>query len=246
MTHIIHQWAPWKQTESGVIRAGDEEWKLPGIWAEARPGDLVDVCCDPFVEWDGPIVGSKGMRLWWVQGEMKPSTGWHPDWRPVTMPDLRRDLFAAIDCTNLRYVLTAREPGNIREMWEEKPQELYRTPCDVDHRPNVFLMLRVSSQSELDAGIGDLLKCADLAPVIGVQFDSVEERVDLQELLGLRVPFINEFAADGGMPAGSALDWLRIVGPHNEHVDDLVSQCQEAGVPVWTENGPKEFPEVSP
>ena len=177
--------------------------------------------CDPFEDWWGPILDARGERLAVCEGggyEIRRQRAKGQSW--ATIDDVRRDFFALIDrCQNLDFLLLTKRPENVRRMWEEKPQALYRTPCDVDHRENVWLLYSASNQATLDAGSEYLRKCRDLCPVQGFS---------LEPLLGpVVVPLWVDLVIVGGESGPNArpcnIEWIR----------SIVEQCREAGVPCF-------------
>lgn len=80
--------------------------------------------CDPFEQWDGPIMDHEGNRLWVERSN--PMGGYIPETpcydfsscRPATMNDLRREMFAVADeCPWIRLLLLTKRPQNVRKMW---------------------------------------------------------------------------------------------------------------------------------
>ena len=144
--------------------------------------------CDPFEMWEGPILERHGERLY----KGPPGTPWENDVGiaafgpdspaaayPLTMDDLRRELFQTIDaCQWLRFLLLTKRPGNVKSMWLGTPGR--RLPGRVlDYRPNVWLITSVSDQPTADALIPPLLECRDLAPVMGVSCEPLLGPINL-------------------------------------------------------------------
>lgn len=144
---------------------------------------------DPFEDWTGPIVNAKGEQLFICCGcpaVNSTSTPLAPVccgvnmWRPLMMNDLRRDMFGLIDQTpNLDWPLLTKRPENIQRFWP--PRELQvTTPFSVEHRrENCWLLYSASDQASLEAGIGSLLACRDLVPVLGLSLEPLLGPIDL-------------------------------------------------------------------
>lgn len=229
-------------------RTSDVNWRKPIHWnrdaAELdTPPIVLPAHCDPFENWQGPIVNAKGSRLAvaYEFGEYFPSASdtelpKHTSSRWATMSDLRRDMFALIDQTpNLIRTLLTKRPENIRPMWEFRSDtidfgeyaksfsmsEAHRADCSASYRPNVYLMYSASDQASLEAGIGPLLECADLVPVIGLSLEPLLGPVDL--------PYLDK------------IDWVIVggeSGPKARPCDlawilDIIEQCKAAGVPCF-------------
>lgn len=207
-------------------------------WANWHRPRVFPSLCDPFEEFDGPIVDRKGQWISHIEGACE---------IVLTLDDLRRDFFNLIDRTpNLDWLLLTKRPENVREMWEEKPQDLMRTPCDTDHRENCWLLYSASDQATLEAGVTHLLACRDLVPVLGVSLEPLIGPVDLK----LATPCdrnCNEYTyaecpgTDGPCLMQRTVDWVIVggeSGPNARPCDvawirSVVRQCAEAGVPVF-------------
>ena len=179
-----HTWTPWMLPQGR--RADDRYWSLPGKWQRAalksKERDRICLAPDPFEEFSGPIVD-----------------------------DLRRDMFDVIDQTpNLDYLLLTKRPENIKRHWTP-PHDgciqclvcqqvwgndaVYKCPdcgnddsremthCISERRDNVHLLYSASDQETLDAGIGHLLECRDLSPVLGLSLEPLIGPVDLTKCL---------------------------------------------------------------
>jgi protein gp37 len=209
-------------------------WRQPLKWNEAaeREGVRKRVFCaslaDVLEDWQGPILDSKGRKLWrcWDNtrieaSESRPS----PRWSPLTMDDLRRDLFALIDATpNLDWLLLTKRPENIQRMWRQFGTfERVNPECFGLHRhrrDNVWLLTSVSNQATADALVPELLKCRHLVPVLGLSCEPLLGPINFR---------------------WRGLDWVIAggeSGPHARpmHPDwarSLRGQCQAAGVPFF-------------
>ena len=145
--------------------------------------------CDPFEEWGGPILDSKGNRLMCcthngctARGEPVPGKNCIfclRELRPVTMGDLRRDLFTTINaCPWLDFLLLTKRPQNVRRMWPSADM----FDSESEHKaywPNIWLLTSVSDQATADAMIPSLLECRDLVPVLGLSVEPLIGSVDL-------------------------------------------------------------------
>lgn len=218
--------------------------------------------CDPFEDWDGDIFDSQGRRLWIERsGEggyvRELSTCSFSGMRPVTMADLRHDLFELIDkCQYLQFLLLTKRPENVRRMWLNAgpPNQATGDETSVGFeptwfRPNVALITSVSDQATADAMIPELLKCRDLCPILGVSAEPLLGPVNLAR--------VRRVLPSGGVVRGTVLegpgyigsifrgerplDWVIIGGesgygarPYNlAWPRSIISQCRDAGVPVF-------------
>jgi protein gp37 len=166
----------------------NREAKAAGVIRKVFPS-----ICDPFEEWDGPILNASGYELARHVGPTSTNIapwdselvlGSGSDYRSLTMDDLRRDLFDTIDrCQNLCFLLLTKRPKNIRRMW----QACVGYPDDIGgdgqtysfHRHNVWLITSISDQATADAMIPELLKCRDLVPVLGVSAEPLLGPIEL-------------------------------------------------------------------
>lgn len=215
-----HTFNPWREKSATRSRTSDAYWRQPLAWnreAEAK-GERHRVFCaslaDVFEDWQGPIVDDKGVRLMQCScgkniresrnGKIKYPMicGQCPTSRPakpLTMDDLRRDLFALIDATpHLDWLLLTKRPENIRRMWplreSEGPYgvepvmgsltqtEIDESPREVFYRPNCWLGTSLSLQKHADAQIPELLKCRDLAPVLFLSVEPLLGPVDFAQM----------------------------------------------------------------
>lgn len=165
------KWGP----QGTRVKTSAEYWQKPTKWNKqaaadgARPRVFCASLADVFEDWTGPILDSTGEQLFWPLNALENPRfiaeshcgGNEP---PVTMADLRRDLFALIDQTpHLDWILLTKRPENIRRMWNP----IAWHACEI-YRANVWLITSVSDQSTADKAIPELLKCRDLCPVLGV------------------------------------------------------------------------------
>lgn len=205
------KWGP----KGNRSKTSADYWKQPRKWnREAeKAGVRFRVFCaslaDVFEDWDGPIVNHRGNAL--LVHDCEP----HPEpqryvpmpasgprslsrlekenlsngmFRPVTMADLLRDLFAWIDATPyLDWLIVTKRPENIRAKWPYKAtptrvaSEADR-PANPNYRHNVWLLTSISDQATADKNIPELLKCRDLCPVLGVSAEPLLGPVDLRRV----------------------------------------------------------------
>lgn len=155
---------------------------------------------DVFEDWEGLIVNHRGEQLWWdtaflpadspkmfsgtetPENELSKQVGV----KPVTMNDLRADLFRLIDATpNLDWLLLTKRPESVRRMWPE-----YRFAPAVQgtlealllgqrkplatsqmYRRNVWIGCSVSDQETADVAREQLKALRDLTPVLFVSYE---------------------------------------------------------------------------
>lgn len=198
-------------------KTGYKNWRTPLAWnrAAAKAGVRKRVFCasmaDVFEDFAGPVLDFKGKcRLWRDPNESFRdddgiaiySTIERSNFVPVTLDDLRRDLFALIDQTPwLDWQLLTKRPQNIRRMWTTACTKCGRdtdtntqkycgdgTDKDNEHRwakvnrPNCWLGCSVSDQPTADQLIPELAKCRDLAPVLFVSAEPLLGPIDLEHI----------------------------------------------------------------
>lgn len=264
-THVCRKCGTRYFCQSGSSPRCD--WKCDII--PYRPRVFCASLADVFEDWEGPILDHHGKTL-----HRDPNSGeYYGDTiqigrSVVRMNDLRRDLFALIDATpHLDWLILTKRPENIRRMWpwgwgtaetfDEAPQMVPTFPDGklVDkgapYRPNVWLLTSVATQADADKNIPELLKCRDLAPVLGV---SAEPLIEVVDLTAIEAPTELQRSPNGGLKAntlstddrhyyelGSHLDWVIVggeSGPHArpcrvEWIRSIVEQCQAANVPCF-------------
>ena len=169
---------------------------------------------DVFESWGGPILNSKGKRLWidlasstWLFASKEDSDrselAKQKGVAAGTMADVRSRLFTLIDKTpNLDWLLLTKRPQNIRAMYlsqhldggttgrvrefmdEEESKDVHPY-----FRRNVWLGTSVENQEYADRRIPELLRCRDLSPVLFLSCEPLLGPVDLQNI---------QVAAEGG------------------------------------------------
>lgn len=247
------QWGP-HGTRSKTSAA---YWREPLKWNRQAEIDGIRrrVFCaslsDVFEQWEGAIVDHRGYQLriddrWPTAQDWACGNG--SGLRPVTMRDVRRELFTLIAATqNLDWLLLTKRPENIRRM-----MPLFVEDCGVCDNdgfvedglcpqclgcpqlwPNVWLGASVENQEQADIRIPELLKCRDLAQVL---FLSCEP------LLGpihLRLEECHD-PTDCYTPSDCNL-WVIVGGESGQNarlcrpqwIASIAEQCVSAGVPCF-------------
>ena len=200
---------------------------------------------DVFEDWDGGIVDHKGRQLFIEEKSILGArvctaddrmTG-HPSVRPLTMDDLRRDLFALIDATpHLDWLLLTKRPENVSRMWLPHPDG-GANEDEALYRHNVGLGTSVSLQEHADKQIPELLKCRDLCPVLFVSAEPLLEPIEVHQYL--HVDSAPECRVCGDIACDHTyLDWIIAGGesgpnarPCNvQWIRSIRDQCSAAGV----------------
>ena len=165
---------------------------------------------DVFEDWQGPIVNSKGERLWletasstWIFASKEDSErselARQRGVRAGTMADVRQRLFSLIDATpNLDWLLLTKRPENIRSMYlsqhldggttgriREFMDESESKDVNPYFRRNVWLGTSVENQEYADERIPELLKCRDLSPVLFLSCEPLLGPVNFRWAKGL-------------------------------------------------------------
>jgi protein gp37 len=228
------------------VKTGPGNWNKPLAWNRKaqRDGVRLKVFCaslaDVFEDWGGTVSN--------MQGEPLTSATWEtagPMAAPLTLDDLRYDLFELIDATpHLDWLLLTKRPENIRRMW----------PCDGNgkepggedylRRDNVWLLTSVAKQEDADRNVPELLKCRDLAPVLGLSCEPLLGPVDLlsQPRAGDSWDWLTgERESARGKETTARIDWVIAGGEsgpgaqpmHPDWARSLRRQCAVAGVPYF-------------
>lgn len=229
------KWGP-----KGTRRVASESyWRQPVKWN--REAEKAGVCrrvfcaslADVFEDWNGPMHRS-GQRLFWSHTPYGDKWHWIGEDDTaggedlVSMDSVRNRLFDLIDQTpSLDWLLLTKRPENIRRMWD-----LGRG------RPNVWLMTSVATQEDADRNVPELLRCRDLAPVLGLSCEPLLGPVKLDTLLHGGPPRWLTGEIDHGDPT---IDWVIAGGEsgpsarpmHPDWARSLRDQCAAAGVPFF-------------
>jgi protein gp37 len=156
--------------------------------------------------------------------------------RPVR--DARARLFNLIDATPfLDWLLVTKRPENIRGMWPGGYMNPPPMGPTLTRRPNVWLLTSVEDQPSADKRIPELLKCRDLAAVLGLSIEPLLGPVDLTRAKPRNVPAWWQ----GNRNPLSRIDWVIVGGESGHHARPmhpewprgLRDQCQAAGVPFF-------------
>ena len=231
------------------VRLSDAGWKEPLKWnreaahaaidheAETNLGkDLGDferprVFCaslaDIFEDWQGPVLDHHGKVLTAFQGtgEILPLDGGPdgatPMHKAITLDYIRRDLFKLIDATpNLAWLLLAKRPENVEEMWPHHPFSS-RLGAKM-HRRNVWLGTSISDQATADEWLPRIFRSRDLSPVLFASIEPLIGPIDLSKYLGgLNWVIVGGESGAGARPCD--IRWMA----------DIVGQCQKSSVPVF-------------
>lgn len=244
------------------VRASDSMWKEPLKWnaAAEKAGVRARVFCaslaDVFEDWQGFILAHGGQVILQCDNCLNPDDKFYrqsvPPFdrtkkyyehvcgehlRPLTMDDLRRDLFKLIDATpHLDWQLLTKRPENIRRMMEKSAVNFAETASW--YRNNLWLGTSVSLQEHADKQIPELLKCRDLAPVLFVSAEPLLGPINLWSDANYRLP-------NGGIGSafgwGDGINWV-IVGGESGHkarefdigwAYSLANQCRAANTSLF-------------
>ena len=205
--------------------------------SNAEPDDLVRHCSV------GHVVDHKNRPLFRCEccndqtiepGVCKPCS---QERGPLTLDDLRRDLFALIDATpNLDWLLLTKRPESVSRMWLPHPDG-GANEDEALYRHNVGLGTSVSLQEHADKQIPELLKCRDLCPVLFVSAEPLLEPIEVHQYL--HVDSAPECRVCGEIECNHTyLDWVIAGGesgpnarPCNvEWIRSIRDQCSAASV----------------
>lgn len=270
------------------IRLSDAGWRRPLKWdhdaclhhaGRLGPTDRPRVFCaslaDVFEDWDGPIVDCHGSRLnrCWACGHIagyvhrvigcsvQPDVPASDLVTPLTMDDLRHDLFTLIDETpHLDWILLTKRPENVRRMWpvsyvdtgddceDEEEREFFAEGAVRERRSNVWLGTSVENQEPADRRIPELLKCRDLAPVLFVSCEPLLGPINLGQYVGTECTHDDaRLEHDTGAlickrcDDMDQVDWVIAGGESGRNarpcnvawIRSIRDQCREAGTPIF-------------
>lgn len=172
-------------------------------------------------------------------------------YRPATLDDVRRRLFALIDATpNLDWLLLTKRPDNILRMWPAYFPGGYISEAGSMNqqgaRPNVWLGTSIATQPDADTNIPELLKCRDLAPVLFLSAEPLLGAVYLRHYLSHSINCAGYRHSGAFFPShcncgAPNIKWLIAGGEsgrnakpmHPDWARSLRDQCQAAGVPFF-------------
>jgi len=203
---------------------------------------------DVFEDWGGPIVNSRGERMFWSENSYGERFHWISEIdtagieMPVTIRDLRNRLGGLIrDTQNLDYLVLTKRPENAPRMLAEMGLG--------EFTPNLWLGCSIATQADADRNIPLLLQCRDLASVLWVSYEPAIEAVDFTRIGSVECDLgeINSLTGEQDYGSGLSrltscrLDWIVCGGEsgHNarpfntQWARDTISQCKAASVPCF-------------
>jgi protein gp37 len=229
----------------------------------AAAGKIVSVfpsICDPFEDWQGPILSHRKdkdgtpFQLYRFEGGFtEHRLTAQVAMEPVTMDDLRREMFQALDeCPHVRLLLLTKRPENVRRMlasWVRDRCGNESPAASMLPVPNIAIGTSISDQATADELVPKLLACRDLGPVLFLSVEPLVGPVDLTRLNNgggerydaLRAEVVtagrNRFRTSDTDP----LDWVIVGGESGHHARpmhpqwarDVRDQCTAAGVPFF-------------
>ncbi len=235
--------------------------KCHGSGPESEPCRVLVAGDDLFAESEGPIRDAKGESVHWPHDSWNEKRLWVPardtagDEKLITRADILRRLCAIFDaCPNLTFVVRTRHAENVMRMMPP----VAGTPDftrDSKHdgqtyslapRPNLILMAECHDQRDIDRQVPHLLRCRELAGVIGVHA-APSEAMNVRGALDIPCPRCGRSTDDNDCPQcaglgslGAGIGWLTISGSatplHPAWVRSLVEQATAAGCPTWFES----------
>jgi protein gp37 len=235
------------------VKTSTANWNKPLKWnREATAGHRPLVFCaslaDVFEEWGDPIHDSSGdiicrpyldsenLPEFWCATDPESLRTDPQGWSPITMHDLRRELFKLIDKTpNLDWLLLTKRPENVEKMWTEANSILTEIPMGVSgklYRTNVILGTSIESQEWTDKRLPHL-HAAKRHGLVSKTFVSAEPLVG---------PIMLQGEANGlvyNHLGGTGIDWVITGGESGpdarpckpEWFRSLRDQAEAAGVP---------------
>lgn len=212
------------------VRAADSMWLKPITWNKAAEGagERRRVFCaslaDVFEDFSGDVLNHVNQKIFCGPNGERMATALDiehggainlkADWRPLTLDDLRADLFKLIAATPwLDWMLLTKRPENIPRMWGDG----WRVQC----RQNVWIGTSVSDQQTADAMIPKLIECRSLSPVLFVSAEPLIGPIKFQiSNLNSQIDMIIVGGESGHSARNCELSWVR----------SIVEQCQRAEV----------------
>lgn len=264
----------WGKVEWGPngtrVRTTDSNWRKPLQWdKEAKAaGERRRVFCaslaDVFEDWSGPIRDQKGKLIYqWpnrdriaLTHEEAKSPPFIPGNRaatitvPLSMNDMRRDLFTLIDRTqNLDWLLLTKRPENIRRMMPAVEHEVSRGgvvegTLTRTFWPNVWLGASISEQKTADEVIPQLCLLRDLAPILWLSAEPLLGPVELDRYIPCEQYMPGKWRMHTKFGGGwqPAIDWIVVGGESAqgtcrdfdcEWARSIRDQCAAAQVPFY-------------
>lgn len=236
---LLGVWGTEQQGGQRVV-ASESMWRQPVRWSNDLKGTgkrerVFSASLADWAElWDGPIVNSKGERLYWSHSSDLNENAWH--WIPessrdggevaVDLADVRQRLFRLIDCTpNLDWLLLTKRPQNILKLWPAK-RRLVSGRYQVDpiaFRPNVWLGTTIENQRAAEVRAPFLRECSEA----WIRFLSVEPMLEPINLRDYLQSGSIEWVICGA-EQGSNSRPLRPM--QQEWAEDLLQQCRDYGI----------------
>lgn len=231
--------AKWGPQGTRVLTT-DAYWKKPVKWDDAekwneRPRVFCASLADVFEEWQGPIVNSKGDRLFsYVDHNASAQDGSIG----LTMDDCRRRLFKLVDDTpNLDWLLLTKRPENIKKMWPHKQDQSEAKKICTEgslahpfYRGNCWLGTSIACNADLK-NLDVLAQCRELSPIRFASIEPLIEDIDYEFGLRLINSKLGDLSwviigaeSDQGSPARPCdLNWIR----------KIVGLCNAASIPCF-------------
>lgn len=229
-------WPLWGP-EGARRRTSYAYWQQPAKWNEqaAREGVqryVFPSLCDPFEEFNGKVIDCRGHQLYhsddgtYCGGDAAKRWGMTESMHASTLDDMRADFFQVIDDTpDLTWILLTKRPENVVRMCSGMDGA---TPIS---RRNVWLLYSASDQLSYDAGIAQLVSCAQLFPVIGVSLEPLIGPVDLK---------LDKPAQGDDRSLVDRLGWVIVGGESGPHarpcaagwLRSVIHQCQRPNTQV--------------
>lgn len=212
-----------------------------------RPLVFCASLADVFEEWAGPIhdasgdvicrpyLESENVPKFWIACDAETLKADPQGWSPITLHDLRRELFKLIDATpELDWLLLTKRPENVEKMWTEATSILTEIPMGVSgklYRPNVILGTSIENQEWTDKRLPHL-HAAKRHGLVARTFVSAEPLVGPIMLQGAANGLVYNHLGDGG------IDWVITGGESGpdarpcdpEWFRSLRDQCASVGV----------------
>lgn len=217
-------------------KTSESYWREPLKWNEAarhsqeRPRVFCCSLADVFEDWSGPILNHKGKPLNALLNVISPDTTLGSRIAPLTLDDLRVDLFGLIDQTpHLDWLLLTKRPQNVRRMMPSKGSDDRDAWHDgepapsLKRRDNVWIGTSVSDQQTYDHAAPELLKLRDLCSKLFISAEPLLGPINFRFYKPIK-PDLVIFGGESGPNA-------RVCYP--EWIMDGAFQCHRAGVAAF-------------